>query len=218
MTLHPQHIANERRSPDLLPVSEYFRGTKRFYNAAQNIHIVKIFAGDWYVSGSDEEVLTTILGSCISACIRDPAIGVGGMNHFLLPGDGKEAGEASDAARYGVCAMENLINGIIKAGGRKERLEVKVFGGGNVLQNSARIGSMNARFIREFLHNEGLHIDSEDLEGECPRSVHYYPVSGKVMLRQLRRREDMVVVVEEARYRSEISGKPVGGDFELFLP
>jgi chemotaxis protein CheD len=112
--------------------------------------------------------------------------------------------------------MERLINGILKSGGRKERLEVKVFGGGNVMQSSAQIGSINARFIREFLRNEGYRIVSEDLEGELPRSVHYFPVTGKVMIRQLRRREDMAVVVEEARYRNEISKRPIEGDIELF--
>ena len=216
MAFQQQPTTQERRSQEAISVSEYFQGTRRFYHAAQCINIVKVFAGDWYVSGRDDEMLATFLGSCVSACIRDPIINVGGMNHFLLPGDEKTMGQASDAARYGVYAMERLINGVLKAGGRKERLEIKVFGGGNVLQNTARIGSMNARFIRDFLRNEGYRIASEDLEGDCPRSVHYYPVTGKVMMRQLRRREDMVVLVEEERYQSEISKKPIEGDIELF--
>lgn len=96
-------------------------------------------------------MLATILGSCVLLCIRDPIAKVGGMNHFLLPGDESADSTVSDSARYGVFAMESLINGIMKAGGRKDRFEIKVFGGGNVINNSARIGSKNAKFIRDFL-------------------------------------------------------------------
>ena len=138
------------------------------------------------------------------------------MNHFLLPGDDRVDSGASDSARYGVFAMESLINGILKAGGHKDRFEVKVFGGGNVINNSAQIGSKNAAFIRSFLRREGFRIASEDLEGIHPRSLRYYPTTGKVMMRLLRRKEDMVVVEEEARYSKQIIAKPVEGEIELF--
>lgn len=208
------HIAPHERRTEELPVNAYFHGTKRFHDAKEDIDVVKIFSGDWYVTGADE-MLATILGSCISACIRDPQAGVGGMNHFLLPGDENTLGN-NDAARYGVFAMESLINGILKAGGRKDRLEIKVFGGGNVINNSARIGSKNAVFIRQFLQKEGFTIASEDLEGDYPRRIHYYPVTGKVMMRKLKRREDLVVVEEEARYKRAIAAKPIEGNIELF--
>ncbi len=112
--------------------------------------------------------------------------------------------------------MESLINGILKAGGQKSRFEVKVFGGGNVINNSARIGSKNAKFIREFLQKEGFRITSEDLEGDHPRRLHYYPDTGKVMMRLLKRKEDMVVVEEEAKYKNRIITKPIESDIELF--
>lgn len=198
------------------PIADYFCSSKRFYDAKENITIVKIFAGDWYVSTASGEMISTILGSCVSACIRDPYIGVGGMNHFLLPGDDGMDSSHSAAARYGMFAMENLINGILKAGGCKDRLEIKVFGGGNVTSNSTRIGSKNAKFIRDFLHKEGVKIFSEDLEGNYPRRVHYYPDTGKVMMRILRRREDMVIVEEEDVYKHKITSIPLGGDIELF--
>lgn len=216
MTHPPKTSAANRRSEGAIVVSEYFHGTRSFYNAKDKINVVKIFAGDWYVSGREDEMLATILGSCVSACMRDPIAGVGGMNHFLLPGDQNISGNMSDSARYGIFAMESLINGIMKAGGIKHRFEVKVFGGGNVINNSARIGSKNALFVREFLKNEGFRINSEDLEGECPRAVHYFPTTGKVMMRKLRRKEDMVVVEEEARYQRNITKKPLEGDIELF--
>ncbi len=190
--------------------------SQRSFDASTGKHVVKIFSGDWYVSTQPNEMLATILGSCVAACIRDPIAKVGGMNHFLLPGDESTTQKNSDAARYGVFAMESLINGILKAGGRKERLEVKVFGGGNVINNSAKIGSKNAAFIREFLGKEGLRIVSEDLEGTHPRRIHYFPETGKVMMKRLSRKDDRRVVEEETRYRNAIAAKPVEGDIDLF--
>lgn len=214
MSVKPTDKFLERRTGEELPVAAYFHGKKRFHDAKDNIDIVKIFSGDWYVTKSNE-MLATILGSCVAACIRDPYAGIGGMNHFLLPGDENTA-MLSDAARYGVYAMESLINGILSAGGRKDRLEIKVFGGGNVINNSARIGSKNAAFIRNFLRKEGYTIASEDLEGDHPRRVHYFPATGKVLMRKLQRREDLVVVEEEKRYSQAITAKPVEGNIELF--
>lgn len=196
-------------------VGEYLSGAKQVYDSHERINVVKIFSGEWYVT-SEDVMLTTILGSCVSACIRDPVAKIGGMNHFLLPGDDTQDGQAGDAARYGVFAMENLLNGIYKGGGRKDRLEVKVFGGGNVINNSARIGSKNAQFIRMFLLKEGLHIASQDLEGDYPRRINYYPLTGKVMMRQLRRKDDMQVLEVESRYKRQIAEHPVEGNIELF--
>ena len=208
-----EHRGENRKEPS---VAEYFSGHRRYFDAKENQNVVKIFSGDWYVSTGGNEMISTILGSCVSACIRDPIAGVGGMNHFLLPGDESVERGASDSARYGVFAMESLINGILKAGGHKERFEVKVFGGGNVINNSARIGSKNAKFIRDFLRREGYRITSDDLEGDHPRSLRYYPSTGKVMMRHLLRQEDRVVVEEEARYSNKIAAAPVEGDIELF--
>lgn len=198
------------------PITEYFHSSKRYYDAKERITVVKIFAGDLHVSTTKDEMISTILGSCVSACIRDPYVGVGGMNHFLLPSNDEMDSKHSDAARYGLFAMESLINGVLKAGGHKDRLEIKVFGGGNVTNNSARIGSKNAKFIREFLSQEGFSKFSEDLEGEHPRRVHYYPSTGKVMMRLLRRSEDMVVAEEEAIYERKIISKPIASNIELF--
>lgn len=215
MTFESSQLLSERRQKQPLSTRDYFHGSKRVLDPQSGLHIVKIFAGDWYVS-KGHEMLATILGSCVSACIRDPIARVGGMNHFLLPGDENMVTEQSDAARYGVFAMESLINGILKEGGRKDRMEVKVFGGGNVIKSSAKIGSKNASFIRTFLSREGLRIVAEDLEGEAPRRIHYFPDTGKVMMRKLQRQEDMVVIEEEARYTREINTKPVEGDIDLF--
>lgn len=197
-------------------VSDSLRGGNQSIDPQTGLPVVKLFSGDWYVSTEPGEMLVTILGSCVSACIRDHATGIGGMNHFLLPGDETTVTPLSEAARYGVFAMESLINGILKAGGRKDRLEVKVFGGGNVINNSARIGSKNAAFIRNFLKQEGIRIVSEDLEGDLPRRIHYFPETGKVMMRKLQRTENTRVVEDEARYKRQIASTPVEGDIDLF--
>ncbi len=206
----------ERREGKEIATRDYYDGGKIAYDPQSGMNVVKIFSGDAYVSTKPNEMLVTILGSCVAACIRDPIAGVGGMNHFLLPGNESTVTELSAANRYGVFAMESLINGILKAGGRKERLEVKVFGGGNVINNSIRIGSKNASFIREFLKAEGIKIVSEDLEGDLPRRIHYYPDTGKVMMRKLKRKEDMQVLEEEKKYTQTLTAKPVEGDIDLF--
>ncbi len=210
-------VVDKRGISGELQVADYFNGPKkRFYNAAYDAHVIKIFAGEWAISAAEDEMLATILGSCVSACVRDPVAAVGGMNHFLLPGDENSMHQSGDAARYGVNAMESLINALLNAGAQKHRLEFKVFGGGNVINNSARIGSKNARFVKEFLAREGYRIASSDLEGDHPRSLHYYPVTGKVMLRTLRRQQDLQVVEEEKKYQRALIAKPTEGDVELF--
>ena len=204
-------LAAERRTePDWLDGRH-----RRDFDAETGVWIVKLVSGDCHVSPGGE-MLATILGSCVSACIRDPIARVGGMNHFLLPGEGVDT-VAGKGARYGAFAMEQLINGILNLGGRRDRLEVKVFGGGNVTSNSAMIGSRNAAFVREFLSREGFAIASEDLEGTLPRRVHYWPETGRVLVRKLGRKEDDQRVVElERRYQDSITAAPTGGEIDLF--
>lgn len=202
-----------RTDKEKVQVGNYYSGAKRYYDQMSEVTVVKIFSGDCYATSTPGEVCMTILGSCISACIRDPMVKVGGMNHFLLP----EAGSSSeDGARYGAFAMEKLINEIIKLGGIKSRLEVKLFGGGNVIESSAMIGSKNVKFAKEYVRREGLKIVSEDLGGDYPRRIHYYPDTGKVMMRKLHRKEDLRIVEEERKFAKQISHKPVEGDVELF--
>ncbi|MDA0781031.1 MAG: hypothetical protein PQ612_01125 [Rickettsiales bacterium] len=164
--------------------------------------VVKVFSGDCYVTDKRNQVMVTVLGSCISACIRDPFVKVGGMNHFLLP-DGTNAADAP--LRYGAYSMEKLINDILKLGGKKERLEVKIFGGGNVIESSAMIGDKNVKFIKEYLLNEGIKINGQDLGGNSPRRIHYFPDTGRVMMKKIRGdREVAQVKQEEKRYIKKI--------------
>ena len=139
------------------------------------------------------------------------------MNHFLLPANPDlTQDQGNDAARYGAYAMEELINGIIRLGGKKERLEVKVFGGGNVVQSSAKIGSRNVDFVRAFLKQEGLPIASEDLGDTYPRRLRYYTDTGRVLLLKLKRKEDFAVVAEEMDFIQTLNNKPVEGSIDLF--
>lgn len=193
---------------------DWFDNRQRMLDPQSGLKLIKLFSGDCYVATAADEMLVTILGSCVAACIRDPIAGIGGMNHFLLPGG--EDGASSKATRYGAFAMESLINGIIKAGGCKSRLEVKVFGGGNVINNSAQIGTRNAQFVRQFLLREGLRITGEDLEGDQPRRVHYLPATGKVMLRKMTAAATDGLVKREMAYRNTIAAAPAEGDIDLF--
>lgn len=197
-----------------------FSGINRYWDRQREIYAAKILPGQYYVT-VEKELITTVLGSCVSACIRDPAMGIGGMNHFMLPtGDNpaKLMERNSDAARYGNFAMEKLINDILKHGGRRENLEVKVFGGGKVIEHmtEADIGGRNIRFVREFLATEGLRIVAEDLGDIFPRKVVYDPQSGKVQIKKLRSMHNDTIAKREASYKKELDKKSVSGDIELF--
>jgi chemotaxis protein CheD len=174
--------------------------------------------GEYYVTVHDE-LITTVLGSCVSACIRDPAMRIGGMNHFMLPSRGLDSGNmASEATRYGNFAMEKLINDILKNGGRREYLEIKLFGGGNVLKNmgTTDIGGRNISFVRDYLTTEGFKVVAEDLGDIFPRKVVYDPISGKVQVKKLRSLHNDTITQRELGYRQEIEQQPVAGDIELF--
>jgi chemotaxis protein CheD len=145
------------------------------HHTIQKIHVVQ---GEYRVVDDANVVLTTILGSCVAACLRDPEAGVGGMNHFLLPGDLQASGN-SDVERYGVHLMELLINGLLKRGARRERLEAKLFGGARVVEGLSDIGSKNASFAKSYLRNEGIKLVAEDLGGLLGRRMEYYPISGR---------------------------------------
>lgn len=165
-----------------LPVATHLYRDSEFGRPA-----VKLLTNEFYVTREDM-VLHTVLGSCVSACIRDAGAGIGGMNHFMLPdGAGDTSRDSSDAVRYGAFAMEVLINELIKGGARRGRMEAKVFGGGAVLKRirSINVGEENARFVRRFLAMEGIPILAEDLLGEHPRKIYYMPADGRVMVRKL---------------------------------
>jgi chemotaxis protein CheD len=140
-------------------------------------HRINIVQGEYHVTEDPKVVLTTLLGSCVAACIRDPQAGVGGMNHFLLPGQGGAAARESES--YCVHLMELLVNGLLKRGARRERLEAKLFGGARAMEGLSDIGAKNAAFAEHFLQYEGINYIGGSLGGEGGRRLQYWPVLGR---------------------------------------
>ena len=202
-----------REPPPCLPG---FEGVRRYWDPVHRCFVAKILPGEYYVT-TERELLATVLGSCVSACVRDPVAGLGGMNHFMLPVEGEgvvSADEPTLAARYGSYAMEALINEILKHGGRRERLEVKVVGGGELV--GARIGRANAEFVRCYLEREGLAIAGEDLGGPYARKVLYVPATGKLLVRKLKRLRNDTVRTREQGYLRTLRELQPAGEVELW--
>jgi len=181
--------------------------------------IVHIHIGEHYVSGQPALEIHTVLGSCIGACIRDPKLRIGGMNHFMLPGDGEGRDFSRDGGgfselRYGQHAMERLINDLLAAGGRRERLEVKLFGGANTLHAALRVGDRNVSFVRRFMAEEGMQIAAEDLGGAQGRRVRYNPTTGQVMRLRLEPSREHALFSKELDFSKRAA--PTEGTVELF--
>ncbi|WP_374249346.1 chemoreceptor glutamine deamidase CheD [Thermomonas sp.] len=182
-----------------------------YYDPALDTDVIKLLPADWKVS-SDEVALATVLGSCVAACIYDPLVKLGGMNHFMLP----DAAPGDGSARYGAHAMELLINGLLKHGAVRARLQAKVFGGGNVLPGMTLdpIGTRNANFVLAYMDNERIPILAEDLGGNQPRKVVFFVRTGRTLVKRLPAAGEIAKV--ERDYRSRLSQVPVAGSVELF--
>jgi len=200
--------------PKALPGYEHIN---RYWDRTNDTYAAKILPGEYYVT-MHGEIVTTVLGSCISACIRDRKLGIGGMNHFMLPHKSQQDswGDSTSAARYGHYAMEIVINDILKNGGRRANLEVKLFGGGQVLAQKTSVGDNNISFVRDYLHSEGLELISEDLGGKYPRKVIYYPNSGRVRIKKLKTLSNQTIAKREHNYQETLDHQPVGQSVELF--
>jgi chemotaxis protein CheD len=191
--------------------------TRRFFDTAESNWMVKVFPGEYYVTPKKDEVLVTVLGSCVAACIRDPVRRVGGMNHFMLPhSKGGNWGGDLQSTRFGNFAMEKLINELMKAGASRNSLEIKVFGGGNVTDTQNAIGTENSQFILRYLESEGLRCTVQDLGGLLPRRIHYYPETGRVIRRLLGTSDSKAVAREETAYVSRLSKRTMAGEISLF--
>jgi chemotaxis protein CheD len=176
--------------------------------------MVKIGPGEHYVTAGDETIIT-VLGSCVAACIRDPLARVAGMNHFMLPESATGSwGAASAKFRYGNFAMERLINEILRRGGRRSRLEIKVFGGAAMIAGGV-VGHQNADFVESYLKAERLPIEARHLRGRWARRIEYQPLSGAVRMLELRNGTASVTTAEAA-FRSTLQESPVEGSIELF--
>lgn len=203
------------------PVLRGFEHLQRFWEPDTERWTTKILPGEYYVTCHDEAI-TTVLGSCISACVRDPGRGIGGMNHFMLPQDGASARNTwldpvvGLATRYGTYAMESLINDLLKVGAQRGRLEIKLFGGGRVLTSMTDVGARNIEFIQRFVEIEGYRIAAQDLGGTSPRKIIYFPSVGRVKVRRLRAIESRSIADREQIYLENLGRHADGGDVELF--
>lgn len=174
----------------------------------RQIRRVRIIQGEFHVDDHENVIVSTILGSCVAACLRDPVMCVGGMNHFLLPGT--QTSRSSESERYGAYLMELLINGLLKKGARRERIEAKLFGGARMVEGLSDIGAQNARFARDFLANEGICVVAENLGGTHGRRLEYFPHSGRARQILL---PNTVQITDAVR---EPNTKDVSGHVELF--
>lgn len=193
----------------------------RYYDRHFEREAVKILPGEYFATKGDT-LIVTVLGSCVSACIRDRITGIAGMNHFLLPNDGtNQENILSESARYGAYAMEILINHLIKLGARRENLEAKVFGGGNVLKGftAINVGERNAEFVLDYLKLEKIPVVAKDLLDNFPRKVYFFPDTGKVMVRKIKSLHNNTIMDRESAYRMQLRHKPAASsnhDVELF--
>lgn len=182
-----------------------FSGTI-YFDPTFQIDAAKILPGEFYCTRRDI-MIVTVLGSCVSACIRDRMTGIGGMNHFMLP----ESGDSTDvllstSAKYGIYAMDTLIEELLKMGANRMHLEAKVFGGGNVLRGltSLNVGERNALFVKKYLAVKGIAIAAEDLNDVYARKVYFFPRTGRVLMKKIREFNNDTVAVREREYAGRL--------------
>ena len=189
-----------------MPAPNLRRRTGGIVTVISEGKLVYVVQGTYYVTAHPEATLSTVLGSCISVCLFDPVAAIGGMNHFLLPtGRGTESGHI----RFGVNAMEKLINELLKSGAAKQRLQAKLFGGARMSATIYDIGRQNAAFAHSFLANEGIPNVSESLGGSLARRVIFRPTTGQVKMLFVQKDE---VVLHETPQRAP----PAAGSVVMF--
>lgn len=188
----------------------------QYFDREFGVEAVKILPGQWHAAR--EGAITTVLGSCVSTCLWDPVTRIGGMNHFMLPGDAASSNSPwAASARFGVYAMEVLINDMLRLGADRRRMVAKVFGGARLLAGFDRldVGAKNSEFVLEFLRVEGIRVAAQDLLDVCPRKVHFVVDTGKVQVKRLSLTPSDPVQKREREYLQRLAGKG-GGEVEIF--
>lgn len=143
---------------------------------AESDHIIQ---GEYRISKRPDSVLTTLLGSCVAACIWDPVLQIGGMNHFLLPGTNDLRDDEAQSLRYGAYAMELLVNSLLAQGAKRQQLRAKLFGGARMLASLTDLGARNADFAERYLRQENIRLMGGSLRGDRGRRIEFWPVSGR---------------------------------------
>ncbi len=187
-----------------------FEHVHRYYDEVKRRWTVQVLPGEHYISTQDE-IIATVLGSCVSVCIRDTQLMIGGINHFMLPG---VSASPESGARYGQVALERLINDLVKLGARRERFEIKLFGGGRVIAGRLNIGQTNIDFVQRYLELEELPVLSQSLGGTVARRIRYYPASGAAHVKEMEMKQSVhVEQIVERRLQHVTIAAP---DIELF--
>lgn len=188
----------------------------RYYDPRFSRDAVKLLPGECHAT-ADDLLLVTVLGSCVSVCLYDSVNHLGGMNHFMLPGDTGAQPLLSSSARYGVHAMDLLINQLLRLGGQRRHFVAKVFGGASVLQNvSVDVGQRNVAFVLDYLSTEQIPLAGQDLLDVYPRKIYFFPGTGRVLLRKLHILANDTVLQRESEYRRVLCGRARDGGVELF--
>lgn len=214
-------IYNSLAGEDLPTALPGFEKINRYWDTQHDIYAAKINPGEYYVSAHGE-LITTVLGSCIAVCVRDTALGIGGMNHFMLPVMATKSSQdwkdtpVSFETRYGNIAIERLINSIISLGGQRQRLECKIFGGAKVLDISSNVGLKNIEFAKRYIISEGFTIAAEDVGDIFPRKVLYFPASGRVRVKKLYKMHNDTLEKRDLTYLDRLSKTPLSGKVDLF--
>jgi chemotaxis protein CheD len=186
----------------------------------KNFKFHSVLPGDFKITTQPDEVISTLLGSCISACIRCKKTGIGGLNHFLLPSlKGRNLVDDSQAMRYGDYAMEVLIGAILRNGGSRSDLEAKIFGGANMFDSVSEktVGRSNIQFVLDFINSEGISLIAEDIGGTSGRKIYFHPTSGKVKIQKLHKIKEADVKDSETKYSHNLDNKDTDlGTIELF--
>ena len=191
-------------------------GRELYYDSYFGLHAAKIGPGELYASKRNI-LIVTVLGSCVSVCLRDPVVRIGGMNHFMLPDRAGTASLLSEPARYGAHAMEMLINNLLSMGAQRGRLEAKVFGAGRVLPGMSDVGARNAQFALDYLERERIPVKARDVGGEHARKVYQFVESGRVLVKEITQLRNDTVINREQAYAVAIRGKRItSGEIELF--
>ncbi len=211
---------SKRKPPAAEPAYDAMDSERRFYfDNRLNSLVVSVCQGHFYVSSSPYEILSTVLGSCIAVCMRDPIAGCGGMNHFLLPNQNEtHDGLPSASLRYGSYSIERLTNALISRGALRERLEVKVFGGANVLNGTGNYGHANADFVEAYLRREGLKIAARSLRGTNARRIRYYPATGRAQVSEVVGDNPAAIAATETRLASDLQLGDAKSRVEIFDP
>lgn len=193
------------------------RDSSAYFDPKINAWAISVLPGHHKVIDSPDTAVSTLLGSCVAACIRDTRKGIGGLNHFLLPGE-DSGGDGARSARYGVHAMEVLINDILRSGSVRQDLEAKIFGGANVIDTAAKetVGDRNSRFVEDYLRSEGIKVTAKDLGGDRARRVFFFPSSGRASVLRLPPSASSKMRAEEKKLARQASAAPKAGGVELF--